>query len=136
MTHFLADGESLAEVLLKISHQRLLHSTSITSAIKQHHNIFAHFDSKPASTMTPKEALLLPIGEDDSFEILERPITALEMDIAEVNFDKAKAKTAMLAEEAESSILELQKLLEKTKTGTATLNDKDHLAKSTQSCLY
>ena len=77
--------------------------------------------------MTFTGAHLLPIEEDDSFEILEKPITELEVDLAEVNAEKAKAKTATLAKEAEISMLELQKLLEKTSTGTATLDDKDHL---------
>ena len=45
----------------------------------------------------------------------------------EAELNKSKARTAVLAHEAESSILELQRLLGKTNTGTATRAEKDRL---------
>ncbi|KAL3798707.1 hypothetical protein HJC23_004458 [Cyclotella cryptica] len=80
--------------------------------------------------MFTMEAVFLPmIGEEESFEIIENPKTekAIEKDSAEALLDKAKAKTAVLADEAEMSIVELQNLLGKTKTGTATRVEKDRL---------
>lgn len=50
-----------------------------------------------------------------------------DKDVAEAHLDKAKAKTAVLADEAEMSILELQELLGKSKVGTATRDEKDRL---------
>lgn len=92
-----------------------------------HHKKHCVYSNCNTMAVTFTGAHLLPIGEDDSFDILERPITQFEVDLAEVDAEKAKAKTATLAREAESSILELQELLEKTKVGTATRSDKDHL---------
>jgi len=66
-------------------------------------------------------------------DLHQKPITELEVDLvlsvdlAEVNVEKAKAKTTTLAREAKNSILELRKLLEKISTGTATLEEKDYL---------
>ena len=78
---------------------------------------------------TIKEAHLLPILEEDSTGILEQPITAQELDVAEAKYENAKTQTAKIAQEAEGRILELQKLLKKTKIGTATRHDKERLAK-------
>ena len=80
--------------------------------------------------MFTMEAVFLPmIGEEESFEIIENPKTnkAIEKDLAEALLDKAKAKTAVLADEAELGIMELQNLLRKSKTGTATRAEKDRL---------
>lgn len=78
---------------------------------------------------TQGATFLLPIGEDDTFEVVEEPTNEsahpLDSDVIEAKLEKAKASTAVLADEAESSMLELQRLLGKTKTGTATRSDKD-----------
>lgn len=76
------------------------------------------------------ESVFLPmIGEEESFEIIENPNTekAVEKDLAEALLDKTKAKTAVLVDEAEMSIIELQNLLGKSKTRTATRVEKDRL---------
>jgi hypothetical protein len=44
-----------------------------------------------------------------------------DVDVAEARLYKAKAETAVLADEAELNILELQKLLKKSRAGTACL---------------
>jgi hypothetical protein len=82
-----------------------------------------------------KEDTLIPsIWEEDEdlFEIIEDPSTTeavllLDCDLAEAHVEKSKARTAVLAQEAESNILELQRLLGKTSSGTATRNERDQL---------
>lgn len=52
---------------------------------------------------------------------------AVDKDVAKAYLDRAKAKTAVLVDEAEMSIIELQKLLGKSETGTAMREEKDRL---------
>lgn len=83
-----------------------------------------------SSTMSvfTKEAIFPSIGEEEEFEIVQEPtVEKVDVEEAEAEFTKSKARTAVLAHEAESSILELQRLLGKTNTGTATLDEKDRL---------
>ena len=68
------------------------------------------------------------IGEEESFDIEAPQVEkTVDKDIAEAHLERAKAKTKSLADEAEMSILELQKLLAKSKMGTATRDEKDRL---------
>ena len=73
----------------------------------------------------------LPIGEEEDFEIvtegLEEEIHPLDTAVVEADLKKKRAKTAVLADEAESNIIELQRLLGKTNTGSATRAEKDRL---------
>ena len=80
--------------------------------------------------MTTMDDFLPMIREEESFEIVEGPNTSkktADKDVAEAHLDKAKAKMAVLADEVEMSILELQELLGKSKVGTATRDEKDRL---------
>lgn len=87
----------------------------------------------PSNTMktATNDAAFLPIWEEeDLLEIVEEPADttrSFECDKAEVAVEKSKARTAVLAHEAECSILELQRLLGKTSTGTSTHAEKDRL---------
>ena len=74
----------------------------------------------------------LPIGEEEEmFEIVEEPTEEtthpVDNDIVEVDLKKPKARTAVLALEAEEKNLAMQRLLGKTDTGTATCAEKDRL---------
>jgi hypothetical protein len=73
-----------------------------------------------------------PIGEEEEFEIVEEENTEgkghpLASDVAEADLKKTRARTAVLAHEAESNIMALQHLLGKTSTGIATRAEKDRL---------
>jgi hypothetical protein len=74
---------------------------------------------------------ILPIGEEEEFEIvtegLEEEIHPLDTDVVKADLKKKRAKTAVLADEAESNIMELQWLLRKTNMRTATRAEKDRL---------
>ena len=76
-----------------------------------------------------REFEFLPIGEEEEFEIVmegfEEEIHPLDTDVVEADLEKKRAKTAFLADEAESNIIELQRLLGKTNTGTATRAEED-----------
>lgn len=75
-----------------------------------------------------KEAEILPIGEEESFEIVEEPtLGPSDEDAVKANHLKSKARTAALAHEAQSSMLELQELLGKTDSGTTTRAEKERL---------
>lgn len=78
-----------------------------------------------------EEATFRPIWEDeDLLEIIEEPDEAARLtyrDRDEVDLEKSKARTAVLAHEAECSILELQRLIGKTTSGTATHEEKNRL---------
>jgi len=79
-------------------------------------------------SMFTKEAEILPIGEEESFEIVEEPtLGPSDEDAVKANHLKSKARTAVLAHEAQSSMLELQELLGKTDSGTTTRAEKDRL---------
>ena len=83
------------------------------------------------SSMFMNDAALLPIGEEESFEIVEVPtedsFSPLESEIAEANLEKAKGTTAALVHDVEASILEMQNILGKTKMGSATLSEREQL---------
>mmetsp|Transcript_16497 Transcript_16497/g.29920 ORF Transcript_16497/g.29920 Transcript_16497/m.29920 type:complete len:391 (+) Transcript_16497:295-1467(+) len=76
-------------------------------------------------SMFTNEASLLPIGEEESFEIVEEP--TLGNGVAEADLKKAKSNTAVLEHEAEKNILEMQRLLGKSKTRSASRSEKGRL---------
>lgn len=96
----------------------------------KHQQLLCRLSCHQPNTFT-KETPFLPIWEvDDWLETVEEPSEAtrlIECDTAKVEVEKSKARTAVLAHEAESSILELQRLIRKTTTDTATHVEKDHL---------
>jgi hypothetical protein len=78
-----------------------------------------------------REFEFLPIGEEEEFEIVtegfEEEIHPLDTDVVEADLKKKSANTAILEDEAKSNIIELQRLLGKTNTGTVTRAEKDRL---------
>jgi hypothetical protein len=77
--------------------------------------------------MSILSSVFLPIGEEEEFEIVEEEDVNKEThpDMVKTDLQETRARTVDLAYEAESSITELQHLLGKTKTGTATCAEKD-----------
>jgi hypothetical protein len=79
--------------------------------------------------MFSSDAEFLPIGEEEEFEIVEEEDTEekahlLDSHVVEADLMKKRARTAV-AHDAESNIMELQCLLGKTSTGTASRAEKD-----------
>ena len=61
---------------------------------------------------------------EEPIEVAFHPV---DSDLVEVDLKKSKARTSVLVHDAECSILEMQRLLGKNKTGTATRAEKDRL---------
>ena len=56
---------------------------------------------------------------------MEEEIHPVDTGVIEADLKKKRAKTAVFADEAKRNIIELQRLLRKTNTGSATRAEKD-----------